>query len=231
MNSDPNSDSEQCTESKLGRVHSAHTHGPGCAHAASVLRPGHAHNAMSQRTLASYPGKARPCHERVAARTGRVASRVVRARCHVVGRVSYGHAVVSITIQILYRNTGPYRAPCRARARPYRRPCHSTLLPCSSAISQPCCAILRCKRWPPATIQFFVSRLTPSQAMRARRLPLRAGRPCRGPWLAVLWGRVAGPPYRVVAPCCTPQRPMSRYNPLYRDSDWKMGSSPSSLVH
>ena len=44
MNSDPNSDSEQCTESKLGRVHSAHTHGPGCEHAACALHPGRSHS-------------------------------------------------------------------------------------------------------------------------------------------------------------------------------------------
>ena len=34
MNSSSNSDSKQCSESKLGQVHSMHTHGPGCAHAA-----------------------------------------------------------------------------------------------------------------------------------------------------------------------------------------------------
>ena len=40
MNSDINSDSEQCTESKLGRVQSAHTHGPGlcrCARGPGAL--------------------------------------------------------------------------------------------------------------------------------------------------------------------------------------------------
>ena len=48
MNSDPNSDSEQCPESKLGWVHSAHTHSPRCAHSAP-----------------------RPCaHRRVVARAG-----------------------------------------------------------------------------------------------------------------------------------------------------------------
>ena len=35
MNSGPNSDSKQCPESKLGQVHSMHTHGLGYAHAAS----------------------------------------------------------------------------------------------------------------------------------------------------------------------------------------------------
>ena len=42
MNSDPNSDSKQCPESKLGWVHKVHTQGPGCAHTARTLRPGRA---------------------------------------------------------------------------------------------------------------------------------------------------------------------------------------------
>ena len=37
MNSIPNSDSEQCTESKLSRVHSAPTLGPACAHTTRAL--------------------------------------------------------------------------------------------------------------------------------------------------------------------------------------------------
>ena len=37
MNSDPNSDCKQCTESKLGWVHSAHTQNPGCAHTAHAV--------------------------------------------------------------------------------------------------------------------------------------------------------------------------------------------------
>ena len=38
MNNVPNSDSEQCTESKLSRVHSAPTLGLACAHTVRVLR-------------------------------------------------------------------------------------------------------------------------------------------------------------------------------------------------
>ena len=34
MKSSPNSDSKQCSQSKLGQVHSMHTHGLGCVHAA-----------------------------------------------------------------------------------------------------------------------------------------------------------------------------------------------------
>ena len=61
MNSDPNSDSEQCTESKLGRVHSAHTHGLGCAQAVRALRPGRSHNAVSWRAVASCRGCPQSC--------------------------------------------------------------------------------------------------------------------------------------------------------------------------
>ena len=47
-NSYPNNDSKQCTVSKLGRVHSAHTQGPGCAHSAVSRALG----AVSQRHVA-----------------------------------------------------------------------------------------------------------------------------------------------------------------------------------
>ena len=74
------------------------------------------------------------------------------------------------------------------------------------------------KRSPPATIQHLYRDSSTSQARRAR---VAAG-PCTRPvvsWpmLAVWWGRVVRSPNRVVAPCCTPQRPVSRYSPLYRD--------------
>ena len=63
MNSDPNSDCKQCTESKLGWVHSAHTQNPGratlraqcpgrgrcCAHNAQVARMSRAQPAQVAR--------------------------------------------------------------------------------------------------------------------------------------------------------------------------------------
>ena len=51
MNNVPNSDSEQCTESKLSRVHSAPTLGLACAHTA--------------RALCLVAGLARSCHNAV----------------------------------------------------------------------------------------------------------------------------------------------------------------------
>ena len=73
MNSDPNSDSKQCPELKLGRVHSAHAHGPGraCtthrprqhyAQAAHTASCHNAHSAVSWHALASCRGCAWPCH-------------------------------------------------------------------------------------------------------------------------------------------------------------------------
>ena len=50
MNNDLNSDSEQCTESKLGRVQKVHT-----------LNSGSAHSAMSQHTLGHVVAMSWPC--------------------------------------------------------------------------------------------------------------------------------------------------------------------------
>ena len=43
--------------------------------------------------------------------------------------------------------------------------------------------------------------------------------------------RIVALPGCVRGPYCTPRPAVSRYNLLYRDPDWKMGSSPSSLLH
>ena len=48
MNSDPNSDSEQCTESRLGWVHRVHTMNPSCAPTTRALRRGCSHSVVSQ---------------------------------------------------------------------------------------------------------------------------------------------------------------------------------------
>ena len=56
MNNDLNSDSEQCTESKLGRVQKVHT-----------LNSGSAHSAMSQHTLGHVVAVSQLCVVRVAA--------------------------------------------------------------------------------------------------------------------------------------------------------------------
>ena len=83
MNSGPNSDSKQCSESKLGLVHSAHTHALGCTRTASrpraqrrvVVSTGSYHEPLPGR-IAPVPGcvVAVPC--RVDARTRALARRV-----------------------------------------------------------------------------------------------------------------------------------------------------------
>ena len=53
MNSDPNSDSKQCLESKLGQVHRVHTER---TLVARTLHPGRAHNVVSWCALAPHRG-------------------------------------------------------------------------------------------------------------------------------------------------------------------------------
>ena len=62
-----NNDSEQCTESKLGQVHNAHTHGPGCARTTLKPRARRALGVVSwliERRIVAVPGRV----------TGRVAA-------------------------------------------------------------------------------------------------------------------------------------------------------------
>ena len=167
MNSDPNSDSKQCPESKLGRVHSAHTHGPwlgtGRVHATSLLRLGRALSAVSWRTLGCIvvvPG-------RVAARTDLIAGRVAHASYRVVAPSSHDTKTVS--------RPNSCQEPCRALPRVSQR---------SYAVSQGAATSYRSlatsyrhtKRSPLATIQNLYHDSPHSQAARARcLLSLRAG--------------------------------------------------------
>ena len=59
MNSVPNSDSEQCTESKLSRVHSAPNLGLACVRTAPCRRPG---LAVSQAWPGRVAAHAQSCH-------------------------------------------------------------------------------------------------------------------------------------------------------------------------
>ena len=173
---------------------------------------------MSWRASVPYRGQAWPCRWRVTARTSRVTGRVSLVHCRVVAP--------PVTIQKLYRDPNPTADTASRVAR--------TLGRIGGRVAARYCLVAALYRRPaalycdktvaPGHDTNFISRLTPGQAMRARS-PLT---PARRP--AMLWGRVARPLCHVVALCCTPQRLVSRYNPLYRDSDWKMGSSPSSLL-
>ena len=120
-NSDPNSDSEQCIESRLGRVHSAHTHGLGCAQAARALhlgcalRLGCTHSAVSWRALAPCHGRVRSCRRRVAVRTGRVAVRTGRVAVR-TGRVAVRTGRVAVrTGRVAVRTSRVAGRAARAR--------------------------------------------------------------------------------------------------------------------
>ena len=166
MNSVPNSDSEQCTESKLSRVHSAPTLGPGCAQAARALRrvmararpyrsplPGHVVPvpecvvAVLLRTRACWRAVLPPpCRDTKLYRDAEApAARIARhVAAHVV--VSRPKKWPPTTIQFLYRDS-PLARSC-ARALPHaprigrlcRRSYHGHLL----AVSQACSAV----SWP-----------------------------------------------------------------------------------
>ena len=123
-----NSDSEQCTESNLSRVHSAPTLGPGCAHPTRALRPGRAHSPRWA-----------PCSGRVAARTGVLARRVTTLL-----------PSPPVTIQFLYRDLSPLPRALRAVSRT-----HNAVLRSHAAISQRCRSLYRDLKVAPAMIQFL----------------------------------------------------------------------------
>ena len=94
MNNVPNSDSEQCIESKLSRVHSAPTLGPACVHTACALR--------------RVVGLAWPCHNARPA-VLRAVSPCALARCYA------WYCWPPRPCRALYRNTTPCRRPLPIR--------------------------------------------------------------------------------------------------------------------
>ena len=113
MNSVPNSDSEQCTESKLSRVHNAPTLGPACAHAACLAGRVVVHQAPCRR-----PGPA--MYQRTPDRVARCASNAVsprpRVRCCAY-RSSLRRIVAlppAVSHLSLDTSCWPYRGPCCA---------------------------------------------------------------------------------------------------------------------
>ena len=141
MNSDPKSDCKQCTESKLGLVHSAHTQGLSYVHAALKPRARQALGVVSWRTGCRIVAPLPPCRA------------LYRAPCR----------RPPVTIQKLYRNSNPCRthcAPCRNAPTPYRW--------ALGAVSQ---VVSRNKGRPSSTVQNFTSQHTQWQGRApARRL-------------------------------------------------------------
>ena len=114
MNSDPNSDSKKCPESKLGRVHSAHTHGPGFMHTAPRPR--------AQRSLGAV--------------SWRVERRIVRPRGRVVNHLlPYLRPPVAIQNYIVT----PRAMPHALRALSCARPTVSKVMSQHTAAMSQCC--------------------------------------------------------------------------------------------
>ena len=217
MNIVLNSDSEQCTESKLGWVHQVRTLAqaarPLRTHCAQAARKASCHDA---RWVVSWPTRDRVVVPSLSCRRSPLSCCYAHARTGAPCRIEATFCPRS-RYKIVSRPN-----PCRARARPYNRPCRSTLLPCHSVVSQPCCAILRHNCSPSATIQCFASRLPLVKPCTCALPPaLHAGQPYRGPLMAVSWHRLSrvvteswpyrGPWLRTHACCVTIQFP------LYRD--------------
>ena len=207
MNSDLNNDSKQCTESKPGRVHSAHTHGPGCACTAPRL------GALSWRI------------ERRIVAPGRVVAGLL---------LQYRRPLV--TIQNYIVKLRPMLRALRVVSR--ARPAVSQVVSQhATVVSQRCIAALlhhiATQMVATSHDTIFVSRLTPGQVMRART-PLAPARRSTVSQRCIV--RVVG---RITALLHAPSRTrstvswpcvpvVSRYNILYRDQGWEMGSSPPS---
>ena len=171
----PNSDSEQCTESKLSRVHQVHTLGLACRRAPCRSLPGRVACTADRIVVVSSP---------VSQPVSRYNPAAKPPSCHdttdcIVTSLS-GQAALLSRYNLLYRDIP---IPVRPRAR---------ALPHSPACGRPC----RGPSWP------------------CRGLYCGPTMPCRGHGLAISW------PCPGCAQASLPN-PVSRYNPLYRDSNWQ----------
>ena len=154
MNSDPNSDSKQCTKSKLGRVHSVHTLNPSLAHAALTAPRSRARRALGA-VLWPHPALSQAVSCRVTAPTRALARRVTAS----------GPTVSQPPLPVATQNL-----------------CHDTTLAARVAtflrrVVGHYCVVLRHRRSPPATIQNLYRNSPPA----ARPRPLVAAHPARRP--------------------------------------------------
>ena len=218
MKSVPNSDSEQCTESKLSRVHSAPTLSPSCGtlrthciQVAWTARAGRCVVAVLQHTPGCVAAHARPCRNARPAVLWlyRCAQARVGAPCSSVAAFAPGQDTI-----FLYRDSSPLPlAPCAVLRA------HSAVLRAHAAVSQRCRLLYGDLKVTPPTIQFFLSRHSPPTARPSRAraaLPVRrptishASWPCRGRAVAVLWhmlGRIVAEPWPCRGPCSCAQLP------------------------
>ena len=123
---------------------------------------------------------------------------------------------------------------CRGPSRAHCAPCRAHIAQCRNAHTTVSSIVSQLYRDPKGHPQPRYKICIATHPLARPRTRAATG-PCDMPvvsWptLAVLWDHVVGSPSHVVAPYYTPQHPVSRYNPLYRYSDWKMGSSPFQLL-
>ena len=185
INSDPNSGLEQCTESKLGRMHRVHTLNPGCAHTMRALCPGLVHAASWA-----------PCcgtHWRCVVALLRLCLALCRGPC----RKPPGHDT-----EIISRLNSCCVA--RATARVSWFLCHVVGRCC--VVSQPLACCVATSSLPLFSRYNHLYHDTPQQPHHARgraRAPLApcTGRPCRG--ASWLYRRVVSQPYHAVSWCAT----------------------------
>ena len=113
MNSDPNSDSKQCTESKLSQVHRVHTEG---TQATCTLSLGRAHAAR----WAPYCGAFRPCRPLCHATCRHPQSRYRGVTLPGRRFVALDHALCRALC-----HRPPDSIPCHAHCAPCRVHCHA----------------------------------------------------------------------------------------------------------
>ena len=211
MNNVPNSDSEQCTESKLGWVHQVHTLTQA---ARTAPRP------CAQRRVA---GLAWPCR-----RPGLAVSQAWPGRVVAPSRPCRRHRR-SCHRPSLGRITAVPRAPLCALCRAYRSSVRriAALLRAASRYNP-------ATKLPPVTIQFIISRHSPPARPRAHALPTVSWPPLAVSWA---WLAVSWPAF--VCPCAFAARPGQPPRPLCHDTNLcivtqcmlKMGSSPAAACN
>ena len=177
---------------KLGWVHRGTPNGP-------WLR---SRWAQAERAVCRVVARSVPCRRPSTGRVTGVAGRVVA--------VSQAWPAVS---QLISRHTQHQGHACARRVARCRA-CRSAPAPCRralSTVSQPLAALYRDTTVTllSTTIQFCImTQLPATKPLRANApLALRAGRPYRGPLMAVSQGYIAGMLDHIVAPAACPTQP------------------------
>ena len=146
MNSVPNNDSKQCTESKLGWVHRVHTLNPSCAPQAVRKAPcrgarwGRPRRTFDRRCracargVAHVPGHVAPVSDRVAPVPGRVTAHTHELVRRVAILCCAQDRAVSQSFWPYHASPASYRGACSSVSQRCCTPCRS--LSCDTPSSQ-----------------------------------------------------------------------------------------------